>query len=347
MRLTLLTTLLGLTALTLETTASPQPLDLVPRTTPTTTKKKITITVKKVITIRRVVSTSTKKATTTTKKTSTTTKKPTTTSKLTPIIKATTAPSASRKRGLAWPWDNTDSPSLFLAPTSPPITWLYNWETWTPSKLPSTLPYVPMQRTPADIQTLQRRLVNLSKQRKITHFLGFNEPDMQSQADVGPSEAARLWKVYVNPLKGSVSGLKIGAPAMSNGAAGITWFKDFLKACNGGCTMDFLPLHWYGPPQLSHLQSHISQYHSLLPSLPIWLTEYAPTTWQASNPLPLSTVTQFMRDSTAWLDKTDYIERYAWFVPARSFADKSIGSNILLMTPSGGVSALGKVYAGL
>ncbi|KAJ3039312.1 hypothetical protein HDV00_012304 [Rhizophlyctis rosea] len=202
-----------------------------------------------------------------------------------------------------------------------------------------------MQRTKDNIDTLLPRLQSLQKAgRTLTHFLGFNEPDMTGQAALTPAQAASLWKQYINPLKSSFPNMKIGAPACSNGGGGFQWFKDFLSQCNSGCTFDFIPVHWYGIG-LSSFQSHVQQYHDLRPSLPIWVTEYAWTTWSAANPAPLSDVSTFMKQSMDWMDGTSWIERYSWFVPLRTFDDPTIGSNILLQTTSGAVSTLGKQYA--
>lgn len=57
-----------------------------------------------------------------------------------------------------------------------------------------------------------------------------------------PLEAARLWKQYIQPLK--AYGVRLGGPAVTAAGSGRPWLKEFFAACTG-CTIDFLPIHWY------------------------------------------------------------------------------------------------------
>ncbi|KAG6819990.1 hypothetical protein H0H93_006693, partial [Arthromyces matolae] len=70
---------------------------------------------------------------------------------------------------------------------------------------------------------------------------GFNEPDLNSQSNIQPAMAAQLWKQYIQPL--AASGVRLGAPAVTNGPSGIPWLSSFLSNCTG-CTIDFIPFHW-------------------------------------------------------------------------------------------------------
>ena len=56
-----------------------------------------------------------------------------------------------------------------------------------------------------------------------------------------PTDAARLWMQYIQPLK--QYGVRLGGPAVTAGDTGRPWLQKFFAAC-GQCTIDFLPLHW-------------------------------------------------------------------------------------------------------
>lgn len=122
----------------------------------------------------------------------------------------------------------------------------------------------------------------------------FNEPDFASQSNIDPTYAAQLWKQYIQPLK--AQGVRLGGPAVTSAPSGRPWLTTFLAACTG-CTIDFLPVHWYELcSYFSSTQHHterisllrygtgvgnfydyIWSFHGQFPNYPIWITEYAST----------------------------------------------------------------------
>ena len=143
---------------------------------------------------------------------------------------------------------------------------------------------------------------------------------MASQSNLSPSEAASIWKQYIQPLH--KSGVRLGAPAVSAAPGGRTWLSQFISACNG-CTFDFIPLHWYGDGS-QYFEQYVEDFHNQFKH-PIWVTEWAST---SSDPASMSlssligeaeadnllaAALQFLKDTTSFLDKTSYVERYSWF----------------------------------
>lgn len=68
-----------------------------------------------------------------------------------------------------------------------------------------------------------------------------NEPDLDTQANLSPTDAATLWKDHIQPFAGKV---KLVSPAVTNGVKtekgadmGVPWLLDFVAACQG-CTID-------------------------------------------------------------------------------------------------------------
>jgi len=167
-----------------------------------------------------------------------------------------------------------------------------------------------------------------------TVVLGFNEPDMSSQSNLSPSDAATLWMQYIQPLK-TQHNVILGAPAVSSSPGGLPWLASFLDACKDlGCTIDFIPLHWYGDG-VQNFYNYISSAHGEFPGYPIWVTEFASTN---SDP---TEVASFMTASIAYLDTLDWIERYAWF---GYFRDDDT-SEYSLLDSNGNLNELGTIYA--
>ena len=102
---------------------------------------------------------------------------------------------------------------------------------------------------------------------KITHAMGFNEPNAPYSwggSNLLPAKAAQAWVANLEPL--AKMSVKLGLPACTGSPDGLVWTKEFLANCSqivsqGGqeknCTWDFLPVHWY--ENFGGLQSHINE----------------------------------------------------------------------------------------
>ena len=114
----------------------------------------------------------------------------------------------------------------------------------------------------------------LDAKANITHVLGFNEPD--SEKDTGgskitPSDAAKTWIQEIEPLKDR--DIQLGGPAVTGSPRGLQWLQDFFNECDGKCTVDFLPIHWYG--NFEGLASFMGQVREKYEKLDVWVTEFA------------------------------------------------------------------------
>jgi hypothetical protein len=156
-----------------------------------------------------------------------------------------------------------------------------------------------------------------------THLLAFNEPDHSEQAATTPEICASSYRQWIEPFAGKA---RLGAPAVTNGGApmGLAYLKEFLSACSD-CTVDFIPIHWYAPPDVSYFKSHIQAAYEAGGGRPIWITEFGA---EGS----LEEQDAFLREVIPWLDSTPYIERYAYF-----YADG-------VLTSGGLVSSLGNTF---
>ncbi|CAE6443381.1 unnamed protein product [Rhizoctonia solani] len=127
------------------------------------------------------------------------------------------------------------------------VSWYYTWSPTSWVQPPPNLEYVPMLWGGKDVSAFTKAVTPASIASKgWTHILGMNEPQEPSQANMSPADAANTWKKYLEPLRVGNPNLRLGSPAPSSHPNGIQWIFDFLGNCNGGCTVDFIALHYYG-----------------------------------------------------------------------------------------------------
>lgn len=117
----------------------------------------------------------------------------------------------------------------------------------------------------------------------------------------------------MNPLAGQV---QIGSPAVTNGAGtnplmGIDWLNAWFEACNGECKVDFVAFHWYdSASNMAYFQSHVQDVITAAKAngvSKVWLTEFGAT---GSD----SDVANFVSQAVEFLESTDAVERYAYFM---------------------------------
>lgn len=247
----------------------------------------------------------------------------------------------STKRGLCWPVEN--HPSLQTHPFTRPgskVSWLYNW---SPNPTPgSSLPFVPMQWSGAGAAELDSKFS--SSPAPSAAILGFNEPERGDQANMTPSAAAEVWLAHIEPLRRR--GVRAGSPGPSSCEEGVLWLQEFTRLIRaGGSNVDFWALHWYGEGLGGFYDFIWSTHHRLDPGIPVWITEFACTNWNADQPLGREVVESFLRESAKYLDGLDWVERYAWFGPMKDTG--MVGKWAALLDGEGGISDLGRIYRDL
>ena len=239
----------------------------------------------------------------------------------------------STKRGIAWPLENHED-QLTVFP-SDRIHWFYNW---SPEKRSdANVNFIPMIWNAHGIEQFGEKV----RSQRAECILGFNEPERSDQANMDPYEAARLWKEYIEPLR--KQGIRLGSPSISSTEEGLNWLQTFL---NQGCHVDFLVLHWFGRG-VDNFIHYISNARQRLGSqYPVWITEFACTSWNANEPVSQDEINQFFDQSLARLDGLHWIERYAWFGAMRRLP-ASLGSGNCLIGWDGQLSQLGRRYVGI
>jgi hypothetical protein len=237
-----------------------------------------------------------------------------------------------RKRGLAynaasltWPFSNSSQ-----------ISWAYNWDSSPSGNLAPSLEYIPMlfnlneNATSVWPDRVSSALLSGSK-----HLFSFNEPDIDTQANLTASEAAAGHIAYLNQYSGRA---ELGSPAVTNGRGllGLAWLADFFKECHGRCKIDFVNVHWYGAANdVSGFKSYIADAVSLGLDNDVhklWLTEFRGNG-------PVDQQVQFLEEVLPWLDGEEgtVVGGYAWFMCAAG------DGNLLISNWT--ESAIGQAYS--
>jgi hypothetical protein len=247
---------------------------------------------------------------------------------------AATPTSSSRKGVGVWTFNGVDSA---LAQSG--AGWYYTWSVGHSGiETPQGGDFVPMIWGGGSVTD---KTLAQSRAASGRYLLGFNEPDMSSQANMTVDQALTLWP------KLEATGRTLGSPAVAyGGATGGGWLDRFMTGAKArGLRVDFIALHWYGGDfvtadavgQLkSYLQSVWNRYHK-----PIWLTEFALIDFSNGTHYPSeSSQAAFLTAATRMLDGLSFVQRYAWFaLPA---ADSGPSTGLFAAGPH--VTAVGRAF---
>ncbi|KAG8700249.1 hypothetical protein FRC08_004818 [Ceratobasidium sp. 394] len=245
------------------------------------------------------------------------------------------------KTGLAWGGGDADITQY----ESPKVSWYYTWgpNNWVQGE--NKLEYVPMFWGPKNQDSFTSFInPNTIASQGIKHVLGMNEPEQVGQSNLTAAEAVQWWQTYLEPLR--QYGVSLGSPAMSAATRSKQWLLDFATACApvGGCNYDFIALHWYGI-NTTKFTTYLEDIHATFPDKPIWLTEFACHNFQdGGEQCTYPDAVAFMNTTQAWLDKEDYIHRYAWFGAMKNPVINPVNA---LMDQNGVINDLGKQYIGV
>lgn len=199
------------------------------------------------------------------------------------------------------------------------VGWYYNWGDQT--KLTTTARFVPMifsGRRSAPEQT-------------VPVLLGFNEPDHPRQANLTVEDALTKWPALAAKADFLVS------PALAGNPVTKDWLNRFVKA---GAKVDAIAVHWYKGADAARFIKDLELIHAHF-GKPVWVTEFAPQTAADSAASPdkftQAQVDAFIAASTRFMEKTPWVQRYAWH-------DSGVGTSALFKE-DGELTPTGKAYA--
>jgi len=246
----------------------------------------------------------------------------------------------SVKRGIAYDLASAAD----LAAVSPGVSWWYNWSPYPNASLPpSTATQYGMQFYPM-LWTFNSPTTGIEPHG---YLLVLNEPNIVTQANVTPQQAAQLWPQF--EAVASQTGAKIVGPAMTWGTMTgyedpVVWLDAFYAAyetANNGRQprIDYLAFHWYDYG-LSAQLDRLTKYGK-----PFWVTELA--NWHSqSDGAEVNTLAKQeaqMTDMVATCESRGDVFRYAWYT-GRLSPDPHFTS---LLGATGQLTDLGKLYLSL
>ncbi len=162
--------------------------------------------------------------------------------------------------------------------------------------------------------------------RNAKYVLGFNEPELTTQANISPREAAIIWPDIVTIAE--QYDLELVGPCGTIDR-GRKWYRDWLTECHDmygqACHFDFTCLHAYFYPepcngvepwaclgyQASNAMTQINGWHREF-GKKIWVTEIGCNPWGGKG-CNADKHEETMRQLIPHLDNSNAVFRYAWF----------------------------------
>jgi hypothetical protein len=258
-----------------------------------------------------------------------------------------TTTTKSAKRGIAY--DLADDADM--AALSPGVSWWYNWSSSPNSAVPSNylsqygMDFIPMlwngNFNASNIESF------LSAHPEVQYLLVLNEPNLTSQSNLTPDQAAQLWPQY--EAVAAHSNVKIVGPAitwgtMTNYEDPVAWMDAFYASYqaannNRDPQIDYIAFHWYDYGLGGQLD-RLTKYNK-----PFWVTEFA--NWHSQNDgAQIDTLAKQeaqMTDMVSTCESRTDVFRYAWFT-GRVNPDPHYDS---LLGAPGVLTDLGTLYLSL
>ena len=244
------------------------------------------------------------------------------------------------KKGVAFGVSSIDSWDYRL--TNLNAKWHYSWNWELQDNYPEDVEFVPMiwgaSNTNSSIMSNIESLVNSGD---ITHLLGFNEPDLESQSNMTVDQAVELWSRLEDT--GAVLGSPVTAAPLNN------WMTEFMtRASDENLDVDFVAVHWYGGPNSANFINKINEVFDQYQK-PIWITEFAvrdpDATTIEDNQYSAEQVLEFMEAVLPELEEMDFVHRYAWFSTSTSNDNYAKTATSVLIDDDNQITPLGEFYA--
>lgn len=235
----------------------------------------------------------------------------------------------------AIPWPNA-IPSALQHLQGTNVFGMYTWSPWCP---PQAKQYgircFPMFWGKKSISQWKQYV----KKGYSDHALGMNECNQAGESQLSPGAAAALWRKYVAPMKSK--GYTLVSPSTSNAKTSLSWYQSYFKTCPD-CHTGKVAAHFYGTDP-NHFISYIESVHAATGNSTIWVTEVACQDFSGRTNCNKNDAEKFMTAIMNWMDKTSWVEMYAYFgffAQARA----GVSSANALLNPSGTLNAMGKKY---
>lgn len=137
-------------------------------------------------------------------------------------------------------------------------TWYYDWN--ADGTTSENIEYTPIKQNAG-----WPSWGTINNKQKVSHLLGYNEPDHTEQSNVSVDAAINMWPDFLS------SGLRLGAPATTN----FSWLYSFMDQCEAlNYRVDFVAIHAYwGGKSPSNWYNDLKYIHERT-GRPLWITEW-------------------------------------------------------------------------
>lgn len=201
--------------------------------------------------------------------------------------------SATGKRGLAY----NDASLTTAFEGASEVSWAYNWGS-SSSGLSSSFKYIPLLwGTSSDFTSDWSDAASSAISSGSEYLFSFNEPDLSSQANLSPEDAATAYMTYMMPFADQA---KLCAPAVTNGggAMGLTWLSEFMTACSD-CQIDCVSIHWYDSYENSdYFKDQVTNATSVGGGKPVFVSEFGCTDGSDDD------IAGFLEEVMPWMGKS-------------------------------------------
>ncbi|MGB7328821.1 MAG: glycosyl hydrolase [Rubripirellula sp.] len=214
------------------------------------------------------------------------------------------------------------------------IDWAYNWGNAPKHDVAAAnYEFVPMiwSGNPTGVLSQINTIKNLEANYgvEVDYVLGFNEPELSTQANMTVESAINTWEVISQSFDGT--GVKLVSPAVSGNGALNDWLAPFMSEVasrnadsntSNDLQVDAIAYHFYtvGYNATTEANKLITQLDKIWADYqrPIWLTEFAGTSFSLDN--PIHSVEERTAFNAEFLDvllpafeSRDFVERVAWW----------------------------------
>ena len=189
--------------------------------------------------------------------------------------------------------------------------WYYDWGTTPKSIGTYNADFYPMFWNAPSQGT-----INTVKATSPKYVLGFNEPEVSTQANMTVAAAISSWDTIYSSFAGT--GTKLVSPAVSDTSAGQAWLASFMATESS--KVDAVAFHWYGDSTpnaaqaISDFEGSVTRYWNQYQK-PVFITEFAIHDWGGAytDQQIIDANHTFLNSVIPWLDSNAHVAGYSWY----------------------------------